>query len=205
VSKDPWITFQPRDVDPVAGVIFYPAARAEPAAYAPILHALAARGFLVVMTPMPLNLAILAPERAGRVMARFSGIRYWIVAGHSLGGVAAATFAASHERELAGLMLWAATPGSFRDLSNSGIAVLSIFATGDALTTPADIERSRKRLPIATHFVPIEGGDHWSFGNFAIKRPPESISRESQKALILDAAQSFLEKLSAAPGSADDT
>ncbi len=152
------------------------------------------------MVPMPLNLALIAPERAGRVMTRFPTIRHWIVAGHGLGGVAAGEFARHHDQELAGLMLWAASPGGLTDLSRSALPVLSIFGTADDVTASEDIERSRKLLPPDTDFVPIEGGDHWPFGNFADQQTPES-----QRARILDVSQSFLEKLSAPQANPNDS
>jgi len=40
----------------------------DPRAYAPAARALAEEGYLVVIVPMPLNLAVLAPGRAAEVM-----------------------------------------------------------------------------------------------------------------------------------------
>jgi len=151
---------------------------------------------------MPLNVATFAPERAARVMTRFADIRHWVIAGHGLGGVAAAAFASQHEGELAGLMLWGAAPGLFTDLSHSQIPVLSVSGTGDIPTAPADIARSRERLPATTTFVAIQGGDRLGFANFATERSGGLVPRERQQAATLSAAQSFLERLSGMP--ADD-
>ena len=204
VSRDPWISFRPRDGDPVTGVIFYPGGKAEPTAYAPILRNLAARGYLVVMTPMPLNLAMLAPERAARVMARFPDIRHWVIAGHSLGGVVAAEFAERHVHEVAGVMLWASFPASFTDLSEAQFPVLSVSATADALSTPAKIAAARPLLPANTRYVVIEGGDHWNFGNFAPGKGTATITRDRQQAVILSATEAFLDTISPAPADADE-
>jgi hypothetical protein len=204
VSKDEWIGFRPRDVDPIIGVIFYPDKKAEPAGYAPMLRELAARGFLVVITPMPLNLALFAPERARRVMSRFSDIQRWVIAGHGLGGMTAAMFAERHTDKLAGLMLWASSPALFSNLSKALIPVISIYATADELTAPIDIERSRERLPADTSYVAIQGGDHWNFGDFSPAAGTATISRDRQQAAALDAAQAFLERISPVPVSSDD-
>jgi hypothetical protein len=204
VSKDEWIGFRPRDVDPIIGIIFYPDKKAEPAGYAPVLRELAARGFLVVMTPMPLNLALLAPDRARRVMSRFNDIQRWVIAGHGLGGTTAALFAERHADKLGGLMLWASSPALFTDLSEVPVPVISIYATADELTPVLDIERSQKRLPADTSYVAIQGGDHWRFGDFSPATDTATISRDRQQAAALDAAQAFLERLSPLPVSSDD-
>jgi acetyl esterase/lipase len=93
VETDPWLVFRPVDQDPTAGLIFYPGGRVDPRAYAPTARALAEEGYLVVIVPMPLNLAFFAPGRAAEVMAAFPGVENWAVGGHSLGGAMAANFA----------------------------------------------------------------------------------------------------------------
>lgn len=195
VSRDDWIVFRPGDSDPTVGLIFYPGGKAEPAAYAPLLRNLAAQGYLVVMTPMPLNLALLAPERAERIPPRFPEIRTWVIAGHSLGGVMAARYAERHRDNIAGLVLWASYPAESSDLSHTSMPVLSVFGTADTLTTPAKIAATRHLLPPATRFVGIEGGDHWNFGNFAPGRETAQISRDEQQGEILQATGAFLQEL----------
>ena len=191
VSRTDWIVFRPGDADPTVGVIFYPGGKAEPVAYAPILRELAAQGYLVVLMPMPLNLALLAPDSADAVPARFPEIRRWVIAGHSLGGVLACEYADSHPARVSGLVLWASYPGSFSDISQRDLPVLSISASADDLTTPAKIAGSRHRLPPSAHLLTIEGGDHWQFGNFA-QHGSATIDRDAQQAAILAATGEFL-------------
>ena len=199
VRRDEWFVFEPRDVDPATGIIFYPGGKADPIAYAPMLARLAAEGYLVVMTPMPLNLAMLAPDRAASVMARYPALRQWIMAGHSLGGVLACSFARRHRERLAGLILWASYPASFDDLSDSALPTLSIYATLDALTTPANISQTRPLLPSDTSYVEITGGDHWNFGDFGRERATAVISRETQQAQILRATLDFVRRVAPTP------
>lgn len=194
VTRGDWITFQPRDADPITGVIFYPGGKAEPAAYAPMLRSLAERGFLVVMTPMPMNLALLAPERASRVPPRFTGVRRWIIAGHSLGGAIACEFAKRHPEQVAGLLLWASYPGPDTDLSLSGLPVLSVSGSADDLTTPDKIAEARGRLPPDTRYLAVQGANHWSFGDFALSEG--SAERGKHQAEILEATQTFLDAIS---------
>jgi len=61
VTEDGWIVFQPSGTQPDSGLILYPGGRVDPRAYAPIARAIAEQGYLVVIVPMPLNLAVLAP------------------------------------------------------------------------------------------------------------------------------------------------
>jgi pimeloyl-ACP methyl ester carboxylesterase len=204
VSKGDWITFRPRDSDPTIGLVFYPGGKAESAAYAPVLRRLAERGFLVVVTPMPLNLAMLAPNRAEAVMARFPTILRWVIGGHSLGGVMAAEFAERHAEQLAGLTLWASYPAEFTDLSQSSLPVLSLYGTEDDLATVAKVEQARSRLPTHTVYVSITGGDHWNFGDFAAGSGTARIPRYEQQALALDATQAFLEKIGPAPADSEE-
>jgi pimeloyl-ACP methyl ester carboxylesterase len=199
VSRDEWITFRPRDIDATTGLIFYPGGKADPRAYGRILREIAAAGYLVVLTPMPLNLALLAPGRADAVRARYPAIRNWVVGGHSLGGVVACSYAQQHASELVGLILWAAYPAAVDDLSDSGLKVLSIYASLDEQTTPAEISQGRLRLPPDSTYVSITGGDHWNFGHFGPELSTGVISRKTQQAQVRKATLEFLRHVSPSP------
>ncbi len=66
ITQDKWIIFEPNK-ETETGLIFYPGGLVEPTAYAPILHQIADKGVLVIITPMPLNLAILNTGAANAV------------------------------------------------------------------------------------------------------------------------------------------
>jgi len=160
-----WLTFTPTTQAPTNGFIFYPGGRVDPRAYAPAAHAIAAAGYLVVIVPMPLNLAVLAPNRAEEVIAAFPAIKQWAIGGHSLGGTMAASFAADHPGAVNKLILWAAYPASSSSLANrDDLLVTTIYGTNDGLATVADIEAARPDLPPTTTYVPLEGGNHAQFG-----------------------------------------
>jgi len=202
VVQDDLIVFRPNDADPTVGLIFYPGARVDPVSYAPAMREVAARGFLAIITPMPLNLAVLDSDRAAEVMEDFPEIRRWAVGGHSLGGAMAAAFAASDGSGIDGLVLWAAYPPSGDDLSGWAGGVTSVSGTNDGLTTPDDIARTRTLLPALTEFVAIEGGNHAQFGWYGEQRGDgtPTISREDQQSQIVGATLRLLDALEMTSG-----
>jgi dienelactone hydrolase len=189
VVQDDVIVFSPNGTAPTVGFILYPGARVDPVSYAPAMHALAVQGFLAVITPMPLNLAVLDSDRAADVLADFPEIKRWAVGGHSLGGAMAAAFVASGGSSVDGLVLWAAYPSSGDDLSGWVGKVTSVSATNDGLTTPDDISRTKTLLPVRTEYVIVEGGNHAQFGWYG-EQPGDgaaTISREDQQSQTIAA------------------
>jgi len=198
VETRPWLVFRPRAGVPAAGLVFYPGGRIDPRAYAPAAQALAGEGYLVVIAPMPLNLAVLAPDRAADVMAAFPEVAQWAVGGHSLGGAMAARFAYRHADTVQGLLLWAAYPAPTDDISARPLSVTSIYATHDGLATQDKIAASRPLLPGDTQWVAIEGGNHAQFGWYGPQAGDgtASITREEQQRQIVEATRKLLRRLS---------
>lgn len=197
VHSDKWITFNQVAGEVDTGFIIYPGGHVDYRAYAPAAREIAAKGYLVVIVPMPLNLAVLDPSAALKVIEAYPEIKHWAIGGHSLGGAMAAHFVFQHPGSMDGLVLWASYSAGNEDLSNSPIKVLSVSATLDGLSTPAKIEDSRTRLPVDTTWVIIKGGDHAQFGWYGSQAGdnPASISRQEQQLLIEDATVEFLATL----------
>lgn len=193
--QNDWLVFQPASGTPTTGLIFYPGGKVDYRAYAPAARAIAAEGYLVVIPPMPLNLAFFDVNAAERIIAAFPEIQTWAVAGHSLGGVAASSFAAQNPDKVQGVAFWASFPQN--SMTTFPGQVISISATNDGLSTPDKIEASKKDLPASTQFVVIEGGNHAQFGYYG----PQSgdgtatISREEQQAQLAAAMVGFLSGL----------
>jgi pimeloyl-ACP methyl ester carboxylesterase len=183
VTTVPWLVFRPVAQELTTGLIFYPGGRVDPRSYAPAARAIAIEGYLVVIVPMPLNLAFFAPHRAAEVRAAFPAVDRWAVGGHSLGGAMAARFAHRHPLVVQGLVLWAAYPAASDDLSARDLAVVSIYGTQDGLATEGKIAESRPLLPTDTRWVAIEGGNHAQFGWYGPQAGdnPATISREEQQ------------------------
>jgi dienelactone hydrolase len=183
-NTEPWLTFRPVSQEPTVGLILYPGGRVDPRSYAPAAREIAAEGYLVVVVPMPLNLAFFAPDTAVEVIAAWPEVDRWAIGGHSLGGAMAARFAHRHPSMVHGLVLWASYPAASDDLSARGdLAVASIYGTLDGLATEDKIAASRPLLPPNARWVAIEGGNHAQFGWYGPQPGdnPATIGREAQQ------------------------
>ena len=197
VETEGWLIFHPVGEDPAVGLILYPGGRVDPRAYAPPARAIAAEGYLVVIVPMPLNLAVFGPDRAAGVLAAFPEVERWAIGGHSLGGAMAARFAHRQPSAVQGLVLWASYPAASDDLSARELAVVSIYGTRDGLATGEKIAASRPLLPAGTRWVAIEGGNHAQFGWYGPQSGdnPATISREVQQQEVIAATLALLADL----------
>ncbi|MFN8492815.1 MAG: alpha/beta hydrolase [Caldilineaceae bacterium] len=197
VTTEPWLTFQPVTATATTGLIFYPGGRVDPRAYAPAAHAISAHGYLVVIAPMPLNLAVFAPKRAQQVIENHPEIKRWAIAGHSLGGAMAANFVYNHPDLIQTLILWAAYPADSNSLAERpALTVTSIYGTRDGLATPDKQQHAHALLPKQTTWVAIEGGNHAQFGWYGPQSGDRTatITREQQQAEAISATLATLEK-----------
>lgn len=165
VTQDKWITFTPAE-KAETGLIFYPGGLVEPTAYAPILHQIADEGVLVVIVPMPLNLAIFNTGAANSVIDQYPQISRWILAGHSLGGASAAIFAEKNPTKIDAIAFWDSYPPASANLSNTDISVLSIFGTTNNYPNTENFDEKRYLLPDDAIFIAIEGANHAQFGDY---------------------------------------
>lgn len=197
VTTDRWLIFRPANQDPPTGLIFYPGGRVDPRSYAPAARAIADEGYLVVIVPMPLNLAVLAADKAADVIAAYPEVDRWAIGGHSLGGAMAARFAHRHPAAVQGLVLWAAYPDASNDLSDRDLAITSVYGTLDGLATEDKMAASRSLLPPDTQWIAIEGGNHAQFGWYGpqARDNPAAISREIQQRQTIEATLQLLAHL----------
>ena len=155
----------PGTVEPTSGLIFFGGGLVDPRAYAHILEPIVQAGYLVVIVKAPFDIPLTSIGAVNNVVDSHPGIERWAVGGHSLGGVAAATFVAGNPQLVPNLLLWASYPIS--DMSTvEAIRVLSVSGTNDGLTSPQDIADSAAQLPEGTEFIPIEGAIHSYFGDY---------------------------------------
>lgn len=180
---------------PTKGLVFYPGARVDARAYQDILAPAVGAGVRVVILKEPLGLSLLDANQARSAMADNPDITAWAVGGHSLGGVAASSFAQDNA-DVKGLVLYASYPlDSLRE--RSGLTVLSVSGTKDGLSTPAKIDASLELLPADTEFTAVQGGVHAFFGDYGAQ-PGDGdpgISREVAQEQIAAATVDFLGQL----------
>ena len=139
-----------------AALIFYPGAKVEAEAYAPLLHRLAAR--------------------ADDVMAACP-YEHWYIGGHSLGGAVAALYAADNGEAVEGLVLCAAYPTKPLD---DGLIEISLTGSEDRVVSRDRQESGRSLAPACSYTYVIEGGNHAQFGSYGAQKgdgaaliPPE--------------------------------
>ena len=145
---------------PTAGLIFYPGGKVEDTAYAPLMRAIAEKGILCGLVKMPGNLAVFSPNAANGLQQAHPEITDWYIGGHSLGGAMAASYAAKHSDDYAGLILLAAY--STKDLTSTSLRVLSIYGSEDGVLNRDSNEKDLKNLPE----VVIDGGCHAQYDSY---------------------------------------
>jgi pimeloyl-ACP methyl ester carboxylesterase len=197
VTINQWLVFEPVGSNKDTGFIVYPGGRVDYRSYAPLAHTIATEGYLVIIAPMPFNLAILGVNTASDIIHSYSQITSWAIGGHSLGGTMAAQFAYENPSKIEGLLLWAAYPASGTDLSKRSLLVTTIHGTNDGLVSGTQIQDSLKLLPPNTVWVEITGGNHAQFGWYG-NQPGDNvaeITREQQQSQIASATLQLLQQL----------
>lgn len=177
--SDKAVAFVPEN--PVAGFVFYPGGKVEPAAYAPLLTQCAREGVLCVLIEPLFNLSVLSPNDADGIQEQFPQVKTWIIGGHSLGGVTASQYLSHHASSFDYLVLLAAYPSS--DLSEFPGEVLSVIGTYDEVIDRNDYENAETQLPNNAREYEIEGGNHAYFGNYGEQAGDgkATITREEQQ------------------------
>lgn len=143
-------------------VVFYPGGKVEEESYAPLLQQLAVQGQDAFLLKLPFRLAIFDMDAADDVVGDYD-YDHWILAGHSLGGVAAASYASEHADEVDGLVLLASYPTE--EISEQ-TKMLSIYGSEDHVLNMKSYEKSRNLWSAQTEEYVIEGGNHAQFGNY---------------------------------------
>jgi dienelactone hydrolase len=197
VEDGAWLVFRPATSTPTTGLVYYPGGRVDARAYAPMARALAQEGYLAVIVPMPLNLAIFGLERGQDVLETYPSISNWVIGGHSLGGAMAARFVYRNPGLVQGLALMASYPASSDNLSEYDIDVISIYGTRDGVMATRALEESRALLPANTRWITIEGGNHAQFGWYGDQSGdlPATVSHLEQQQIIIEATLELLKAL----------
>ena len=203
IPKEDWYVFTPASTPPDTGFIIYPGGFVDPVAYALVARDIAARGYLVVLDPMPLNLAVTSAESADAIVSAFPGIQAWAIGGHSLGGAMAAEYVRNNPDVMAGLALWAAYPAANTDLSALPLKVVSLYGDADGVAAVDEVMSAAARLPADARFVSIPGGNHTQFGVYGegLQRGdnPAAIGRDEQRADVVEATVAMFQSIEPTP------
>ena len=143
-------------------LVFYPGAKVEETAYAPLLHLLAREGMDAFLVKMPFRLAVFGADRANALIDQYE-YENWYIGGHSLGGAMAANYAAGHAEQLAGVILLAAYPTKRIEKDMMGI---TIYGSEDGILNPDKLKKGDQYMPEHSVKYVIEGGNHAQFGNY---------------------------------------
>ncbi len=146
-------------------LIFYPGAKVESPAYAPLLHRMASEGIDVFLVDMPFNIAFFGRDKASDILSEYkSSYNNWYLAGHSLGGVVASMYAAGDNgNSIDGMIFLASYP--YEKLPDD-MPCLLITGSEDKVIDHKALEDSRSLLPSSAVFRTIEGGNHAQFGDY---------------------------------------
>jgi pimeloyl-ACP methyl ester carboxylesterase len=177
------------------GLVIYPGAKVPAAAYGPLARAIAGRGYLVVVTPMPFNLAVFGIGAADAVIAAHPEVAAWAMAGHSLGGSMAAQYVSDHPGAVAGLAFWASYAA--KDLSGLDLRVVSVYGTLDTGAPRMSGPEARALVPAEADFVAVSGGNHEQMGWYTGQPndPAATIEREEQQRHVVEATVAMLETI----------
>lgn len=143
-------------------LIFYPGAKVETLAYAPLMAALAQQGVDCFLADMPFRMAMFGSGTADRFLNRYS-YDHWAAAGHSMGGLVISGYAADHADRIENLILLGAYPG--RTIPDS-IAFCSIYGTQDGCMNREAYEKARQYWPVKVSEFLLEGGNHAQYADY---------------------------------------
>ena len=142
--------------------IFYPGAKVEETAYAPLLHRIAEQETDVFLVKMPFRIAFFGVDLADDLIKKYSYDR-WYIGGHSLGGVAACSYAEKHPEQVGGVILLASYP--VKSIKNVP-ALVSIYGSEDGVLNMKKMAETEKYAAENYKSYVIEGGNHAQFGNY---------------------------------------
>lgn len=159
-EEDNWFFFDGAGEE--TAMVFYPGGKVDSAAYAPLMRQIAADGVDCYLLKLPFRIAFLDTNAADRVTSQGQYRRY-LVAGHSLGGVAASSYCASHAEKVSGLVLLAGYPTAPLP---ERLPVLSVVGDRDGVLRWDTYNSAKQYWNSRTREVVIHGGNHAGFGSY---------------------------------------
>ena len=196
-----YFAFEPKDKVPTIGLIIHPGGNCDPRAYAPMAQAIASKGYLVAILPMPNCLSLGGWDRTAKVIEDFWEIGKWVLAGHSVGGASISLYTYRYGG-IAGLVMMAALGHANAPLDDThNVEVLSLYGEKDTHLTSERIMERAYSLPADTVYVELEGANHTQFGwldptpnpYYFEDDGPADITYQEQQDIIVQYTLDFLE------------
>lgn len=197
-KEDNMYVFQSKSIPenaPTSAFVFYPGAKVEYTAYAPVMYRIAKESpATVYLVHMPFNLAMMNEHAVDKIMDSHEDVTHWYLGGHSLGGAVASMEVASHSHSFTGLILEASY--SNKDLTgHKDMAVLSLLGSNDGVINRDNYEKYNSNLPKDkyTEYI-IDGGIHSYFGDYGhqSKDGTAGITKEEQWSQISHQVSAFI-------------
>jgi pimeloyl-ACP methyl ester carboxylesterase len=184
------LEFMPTRPDGKPALIFICGSGVSAHAYAPLLRPIADVGYPVFVVKLPYRFAPFeshkqaAVVRACSVISAHPAVSRWVISGHSLGGALACRVVQSDPKACSAMVLVGTTHPKQGDLSSLPMPVTKVYASNDGVAPPNRILSNQGRLPKATQWVEIKGGNHSQFGHYGhqLFDGKATISRETQQA-----------------------
>ena len=173
--------------------IFYPGAKVDSEAYLPLMKKLAANGVDCFVLKLPFRMAIFDVNASDKIINDYN-YKNIIVSGHSMGGVAASSYASSNTDNIDGVVLLAAYPSS--KISDS-TPLLSIYGSEDKVLQKDAYNNAKSNFPKNFEEVVIAGGNHAYYGNYGEQSGDgkATITREKQQDDTVSAIVAFAKGL----------
>lgn len=173
-------------------LVFYPGAKVDSEAYLPLMKKLAENGIDCFLLKSPMRMAIFDMNAAERIIEKYN-YQTWLLSGHSMGGIAAASCAAENSDVVAGVVLLASYPNN---VLGDDISLLSIYGSEDKVLGRDAYENAKENYPSNSQEVVIEGGNHAQFGNYGNQSGDgeATISREEQQEQTVTAILEFIKQ-----------
>lgn len=177
-------------------IIFYPGAKVDEKAYAPVLSKLASEGIDCFLVSMPFHMAIFDVDKAQEIVSQYD-YNKWYIAGHSMGGAMAAQLVSQLKdtQNFAGLIFLAAYTA--KDISDTHIPVLSLYGDNDGVLNMDKVEAGRKLVDSDKYSeVVIKGGNHAGFASYGRQKGDNeaSITKEEQWNQTVSAVKEFINR-----------
>jgi len=201
VQGEAWRSFVPRGRTAKVGLLFFPGGLVDPVAYAPLVHGVAARGYVCLLVDLPRRGAFGGADggtvfgRARAAMREHPEVSAWVAAGHSKGGAVAARMLHEQAWDLAGLVLIGTTHPRDFSLAHSPVPVTRIAGSRDRIASLPRMRANDRLLPASTRTLEIEGANHSQFGYYGLQPGDRfaTISLERQQAATLAGILTALE------------